>query len=75
MKNLKHLSLVTCLTVGGASLLGGCASSHEPAESGLPPERARYLYPREHYESLDQAQRAELERQQLEKQNRTKQSQ
>ena len=52
-------ALIALLSVG---LLTGCATHQENASKGLSEDQYRFLYPRKYLDSLDPAEREELER-------------
>ena len=60
---IKHaLALIICC------LAAGCATRQAYTGDGMSEERFRFLYPREHYNSVDSSQQRELEQQSLREQ-------
>lgn len=60
-----RLLLAVAASLSGTGLVGGCASEQSLARDGLPGETYRFLYPRQHYDSVDARQQKEMEQQAL----------
>ena len=62
------LMLTIAASLSGVTLLDGCASRQPYTDDGMTEERYRFLYPREHYNSLNSSQQKELDHQALREQ-------